>query len=63
MRKDGSEFPVEIGPSPIRTGDRTFVLSAIINITERKSLERQVQQHLETLQKSNDSPRRSNLDL
>lgn len=38
-RKDGSEFPVEIGLKPIRTDDGLFVLSAIADITERKGLE------------------------
>ena len=35
-RKDGSEFPVEIGLNPIKTDDGLFVLSAIVDITERK---------------------------
>jgi PAS domain S-box-containing protein len=39
LRKDGSEFPVEIGPNPIETEEGTMVLSAIVDITERKRLE------------------------
>jgi len=35
-RKDGSEFPVEIGLNPIETDDETVVLASIIDITERK---------------------------
>jgi PAS domain S-box-containing protein len=35
-RKDGSEFPVEIGLNPIQTEDGILVLSAIVDITERK---------------------------
>lgn len=38
-RKDGSEFPVEIGLTPIRTPEGTFVLAAIVDITERKQIE------------------------
>ena len=38
-RKDGSEFPVEIGLNPIATDEGTMVLSAIVDITERKRAE------------------------
>ncbi len=39
-RKDGSEFPVEVGLNPIQTEEGLMVLSAIIDITERKRAER-----------------------
>ncbi len=38
-RKDGTEFPVEVGLNPIRTGEDRFVLASIIDITERKQAE------------------------
>jgi PAS domain S-box-containing protein len=45
-RKDGSEFPVEIGLNPIETEDGTMVLSAIVDISDRKQKERSIEQSL-----------------
>ena len=39
LHKDGTEIPVEIGLNPLRTPDGVFVLSAVIDITERKRAE------------------------
>src|SRR2546429_476999 len=36
LRKNGREFPVEIGLIPIGTEQGPWVLSAIVDITERK---------------------------
>ena len=46
-RKDGTEFPVEIGTSPIQSPEGTLVLSAIVDITERKQAEAEARQHRE----------------
>src|SRR5271165_562355 len=39
LKKDGTEFPVEIGLNPIETDEGTMVLSAIVDITARKAAE------------------------
>jgi PAS domain S-box-containing protein len=40
-RKDGSEFPVEIGLSTIINNEETHILAAIIDISERQKFEQQ----------------------
>jgi len=37
--KDGHEFPIEIGLNPLHTGEGSFVLASIVDITERKRAE------------------------
>lgn len=43
LRKDLSEFPVEIGLNPIETEEGTLVLSAIVDITDRKHKEQRIE--------------------
>jgi PAS domain S-box-containing protein len=47
-RKDGSEVPVEIGLNPIETDRGTMVLSAIVDISERKRHEERFRQAVES---------------
>jgi two-component system, LuxR family, sensor kinase FixL len=49
QRKDGTEFPVEIGTSPIQSPEGTLILSAIVDITERKQAEAEARKHGEEL--------------
>jgi PAS domain S-box-containing protein len=53
-RFDGSEFPVEISLSPVRTSTGLLVLSAIRDISERKRMEEQLKRAHEALERRRD---------
>lgn len=44
LRKDNSEFPVEISLSNYKQGDELFIIAFIIDITERKLAEQKIKQ-------------------
>jgi PAS domain S-box-containing protein len=47
--KDGSEFPIEVGLSPVNIDGLAMVLTFIVNITKRKQLEEEARGHQELL--------------
>ena len=69
-RKNGTQFPIEIGLNPFTTGSGQYVLAAIADISKRRSIERQLHEHMAKLEQqatelvvSNQALERSNIEL
>jgi methyl-accepting chemotaxis protein len=52
LRKDGTEFPIEIGLSSFAVADRMLALAAVADITERKKLDAEHMGRIEAINRS-----------
>jgi PAS domain S-box-containing protein len=57
LRKNGSEFPVEVGLNPVRTRDGLFVIASVIDISARKSVEEALRDSEVTLRRAQELAR------
>jgi diguanylate cyclase (GGDEF)-like protein/PAS domain S-box-containing protein len=53
-QSDGAEFPVEVGLSPVRTSGGMYVVCAVVDLTERKRVEEQLEQQAAALTAANE---------
>jgi PAS domain S-box-containing protein len=62
-KKNGAEFPVEVSLGYYRQNDRLFVIAFIVDITQRKTNEKELLDRQQQLEKITEDIRRLNTDL
>jgi len=60
LRRDGSEFPIEVNLSAVRTDQGTKVLAVISDITERRQLQLEVEARAHELERERDRAEAAN---
>lgn len=63
QKKDGSNFPVEVSLSSYKQQEQTFVIAFVVDITQRKEIEKSMLQQQQQLEKVSNDIRKLNAEL